>query len=129
MPFIQTGQTHGDTFPAEEHAAFNFGLAAHVEGSGSGIVPAESSNDLGIYTGTDKNFRTAFAIPDGEKLTNHILTGHTVTGSTAGQNGIDAHSSGIPIGFQGIYGDVNASVQRQSAAVGGCDQRRHGFSI
>ena len=57
MPFVQSRQTHGDTLPAEDHAAFQLHLAAHVEGPGLGKFFPESGDDLRVNTRSNENLR------------------------------------------------------------------------
>ena len=74
MPFVKTGNAHGDTLPAEDHAAFNLCLAAHVEGAGGGEFCPEGGNNLCIYTCTNKNFGAALGIPEFQKLSDGFFS-------------------------------------------------------
>ena len=47
VPLVQTRQAHGDTFPTEDHAAFHFDFATHVEGASLWQGLTEMADHLG----------------------------------------------------------------------------------
>ena len=53
MPFVQSRQAHGDSFPPKAHAAFYFGFSAHMEGPGTGNPFEKVCNHRGLHPGTD----------------------------------------------------------------------------
>ena len=129
VPFIQSGKPHGNAVPAEDHTAFHFGLAAHVESTGLGEFPAEGGDYLCVYAGTDQNFGTVFAVPDGKKLSDDFFSGNAVAGGAAGQDGINTDGRGIPVGLGRIYGNIDATVEGQSGTGGGICQHVHSLQI
>ena len=70
VPFIQTRQPHGNTLPAEAHAAFQFCLSAHVESPGPGNFSPELSDDRCIDPGTDEYPGAVSLFPEGQQFFN-----------------------------------------------------------
>ena len=65
VPFVQTGKSHRNTLPAEDHGAFDFCLSAHVKCPGLRKFLPEIADNPGIYTGT----KSAIAdLADGDKI-------------------------------------------------------------
>lgn len=46
VPFVQTGKSHGHALTAENHAALQFQLAAHMERTGTGDFLTELGNQV-----------------------------------------------------------------------------------
>ena len=111
MPFVQTGQAHGHAFPAELHAAFPLGLAAHVERAGPGQNMAQFPDDIGIDPGTDEHFRAAQPVALSQQGRQHRAAVPAVGCSTAGQHCIHAQSCCGAVGFQRIAGNIDGPVQ------------------
>ena len=49
VPFVKTGQSHGNTLPAEAHGAFKLCFAAGMESPGAGIGLTEMADYTGPF--------------------------------------------------------------------------------
>ena len=52
VPLVQSGQTHGNTFLAVDHAAGDIDFAAHVERVKAGEFLTDGADDVSVDTGT-----------------------------------------------------------------------------
>ena len=68
MPFVQAGKPHRHILTPELHGTFHLGLAAHVEGSGGGEIPAQLGDDRGVDPGADQNLGASDLIPKRKQL-------------------------------------------------------------
>ena len=107
VPFVQTGQTHGNTLPAEQHSTFNFNFSAHMEGPDLGEAGFESSDDGSLYAAANQNLRSGIFIPQLQQLSNGFHAKGAAAGGAAGQHRVDAQFLCSQISPEGIPGDID----------------------
>ena len=129
MPFIKAWQSHRDTFPAEGHGTFQLCFTAGMKCTGTGNILTEMTDHIGIDTCSDQHFRAVFSIPQSNQLFNNSLTSLAIGGRTGGQYCINAKLTSPAVGIHRITGNIDTTVQCNTAITAGFHQWFHGIHI